>query len=44
MTLGDLAQFVGVFTATIATASCLGCLVDRSLMAWRTNRGIDEDY
>jgi hypothetical protein len=44
MTAGDLAQFVLFFVAMTGVASCLGCLVDRGLIAWRTSQELDEDF
>ena len=43
MTLGDFAQFAGFFAATTVVASCLGCLVDRSLLAFRSGQRLHED-
>ncbi|WP_274604581.1 hypothetical protein [Aureimonas glaciei] len=44
MTAGDFAQFVGFFVAMTGVASCLGCLVDRGLIAWRLSQRVDEEY
>ena len=43
MTAGDIAQFACFFVVMTVAASCLGCLIDRGILALRTSDQRDDD-